>query len=155
MVDFESYFQFGPRNNLLGTLTVDDSSGECLCTHCSRNDALAATYCRSFDKAKGGETEEWDDLQYMLCPPRVLGYILHQKQWGQFQLDKITPVTDDSESFKGKLHLRDDAAADGEGIKQLLHSLVSTHGQGQVKDLVEAKGKGLVVLLYGKPKPAY
>ncbi|KAI8957893.1 P-loop containing nucleoside triphosphate hydrolase protein [Daldinia sp. FL1419] len=49
------------------------------------------------------------------------------------------------------LHLKGDSSLNGREIKDLLLDLVTTHGQGQIGDLVEDKGKGLVILLYGNP----
>jgi hypothetical protein len=149
MVDFESYYQYGPQKVLIGDISIGALWDECSCTQCSNNTALAAAYCRKFDEITGSEPGEWEDLQYMLCPPRVLGYILNDKQWAQLEVDKLERVSADRDAFKSKLHLKGDASLTGEETKDLLMNLVTTHGQDQVADLVENKGKGLVILLYG------
>ncbi|OTB07949.1 hypothetical protein M426DRAFT_317451 [Hypoxylon sp. CI-4A] len=149
MIDFESYYQYGPQQGRIGDILIGNESDECTCPQCSNNVALAETYHRNFDEDKG--TEEWVSLQYMLCPPRILGYILREKQWAQLQINSVKPIKDDDSAFRSGLHLKADSSLQGEEIKELLLSLVKTHGQGQVADLVEEKGKGLVILLYGDP----
>jgi hypothetical protein len=151
MVDFASYYEYGLDEGYIGDELISRESGECPCKDCSSNEKLEKLYCRKFDEATGDKLEKWDDLQYILCPPRLLGYILREKQWAQLDLEKIKPTKDDVAVFEKMLHLKStpDSSLDEAEIKKLLMSLVETHGQDQVQDLVEDKGKGLVVLLYG------
>jgi hypothetical protein len=147
MIDFASYYLHGPQQRRIGDIIMGDESDECTCPHCSNNHALAETFHRNFDDPG---TDEWDNLQYMLCPPRILGYILREKLWAQLHINDVSRIRDSDAAFKSKLHLRGDSSLSGEETKDLLRDLVITHGQGQVADLVEAKGKGLVILLYGQ-----
>lgn len=153
MVDFESFYQYGLEQSYIGDIIIGRQSKECLCYHCTGNEILDDLYCRRFDKATGDAQDKWDDLQYILCPPRVLGYILQDKRWAQLDLEKIKPAKDDADAFENKLHLKGapDSSLEDHEIKKLLMDLVKTHGQGQVRDFVEDKGKGLVILLYGMP----
>lgn len=81
MVDFESYFRYGPESAQVGALTPCDS-GECGCLDCHSNKPLRAGFRTRFDET-ASQQGDWEEEQYMLCPPRVLRYILRDKQWAQ------------------------------------------------------------------------
>ena len=99
----------------------------------------------------------------MFLPPRLLGYALKEKIWGQFLVDKLEPISPVSEESKDgpfwkELQLDEDA-------KELLMAYMQHHkapsssktGQTSVNkdakafDIIEGKGQGLVVLLHGPP----
>ena len=151
MVDYESYFRYDPPFARVGT-HMPDNSKECSCSHCLSNDGLRQKYRNRYDELKSQEGE-WDPEQYLLCPPRVLGYILRDKQWAQLlatQLDDI-PDKDESNSWNDRLKL-----PDGEKTKTMILDLVKGYGTASassdglvVDDIVADKGKGLVILLYG------
>lgn len=100
----------------------------------------------------------WEDEQYLLCPPRVLGYILKEKQWAQLQVNLIQDIPDKGDpddAWNSRLRL-----ADGDRTKNMLLDLVSSHISSskteeaserglEVDDIIPGKGKGLVILLYG------
>jgi len=100
------------------------------------------------------KTHEPGPDEFLLYPPRILGYSTREKIWGQFSVDKTSDVPDPSISlFEEKLQLDED-------YKIMIKALVEEHGArgGQndpnrvkVKDVVEDKGKGLVLLLHGPP----
>lgn len=85
---------------------------------------------------------------FLVTPPRLLGYATRQRIWGQICLDWAAPKKPaDKEVFLRKLQLnsRD---------KNMVLSLVEAHMESKekkVKDIVENKGKGLVLLLHGPP----
>jgi hypothetical protein len=119
---------------------------------------LRSRYRTDFDK--NPDKRNWDDEQYLICPPRVLGYILQDKQWAQLQVSLLEDVKHDDveDAWTKRLVL---ANSD---TKRLLLDLVDTHtsptttwgAKGdkektlEVDDIVPGKGKGLVILLYGK-----
>lgn len=157
MVDFESYFQYGPataNNGQLEKMTVDT---DCMCLDCQNNPELSKKYRMQFDQLQSQYGDEaWDDEQLMLCPPRVLGYILRAKQWAQLEVDRIAmlPPSDNSGPWS-RLKLVDE-----EHTKDLLLNLVKSHVSSslgvnsgktglEVDDITPGKGKGLVILLYG------
>lgn len=154
MVDFESYFQYGPATAQVGSLFPNQSLSECECQDCKDNEGLTRNHRTRFDN----QDTNWEDEQYILCPPRVLGYILRDKQWGQLDVDTLDqiPPTDLEDAFNKKLHLQGKA---GEKTKRMLMHLVKTHGESamsaedndhyRMNDIVADKGKGLVILLYG------
>lgn len=153
MVDFESYFRYGPAIASVGFVQAADYT-LCNCQDCQENVAMARCFRTRFD-TRGRQNDDWEDEQYLLCPPRVLGYFLRDKQWAQFQVTllKKIPMKDPNDSWSKRLKL-----ADGDETKKLILDLVSTHGSGEsslgkhgleVNDIVPNKGKGLVILLYG------
>ena len=153
MVDFESYFRYGPSVAHVGFLIPDSDDLECGCIDCRENEALKAAYRTRFDEEERQEGK-WEDEQYMLCPPRVLGYILNDKQWAQLQVSSLQsiPEKEPNDSWYTRLKL-----ADGEKTKNMILELVKGHGTSnstrddglEVDDIISKKGKGLVILLYG------
>lgn len=130
-----------------------------MCSDCEQNEGLTAKYRTSFDKIEMQNQAVWDDEQYMLCPPRVLGYILRDKQWAQLQVTLVEeiPLQDLGNSWHSRLRLADD-----DKTKDLLFDLVRSHISStpketmdstdiglEVDDITPGKGKGLVILLYG------
>ena len=149
MVDAKSYFQYSSDIAPLGKEVPSDDGG-CECEACQQNTSLADLYKFHYDKATG--YEEWEPLQLQLCPPRILGYLLKDKQWAQLKIDGIKEILRNpvKAAHPSELHL-----ADGNNTKDLLLKLVAKHGldeeqQFVVDDIVTTKGKGLVILLYGR-----
>ncbi|KAK7981177.1 hypothetical protein PG989_013634 [Apiospora arundinis] len=156
MVDYASYFQYGPDRGRNGALSPGDSNLNCVCSDCMANEGLMTRYRIRFDKR--AEEKEWADEQYALCPPRVLGYILRDKQWAQLQVDKVQSISHDetSDAWNSRLKLAN------KDTKLMLFDLVRSHNaknrdgkdeieELEVDDIVPGKGKGLVILLYGPP----
>lgn len=153
MVDFESYVRYGPAVAKIGPLMPLVDSGECACLDCQRDNTFRKIFRVGFDDDES--QEKWEEEQYMLCPPRILGYLLGDKQWAQLQVTglKDIPKVDLNHSWdRVKL-------ADGEETKQMILNLVNGHGAPnsrdeesglEVDDIVAKKGKGLVILLYGE-----
>ncbi|KAF5229970.1 hypothetical protein FAUST_10062 [Fusarium austroamericanum] len=166
MVDYESYFEYGGTMVRNGFLQSDDTQ-DCLCTDCQTNTGLCARYRTHFDEKKFIEKEEWDEEQYLICPPRVLGYILKDKQWAQLQVTSLSrPSQRDDDELLSRLKLADDKPSKKgkeESTKALLLDLVRSHTSTTVKadakeeeglnvdDIIPDKGKGLIILLYGPP----
>jgi hypothetical protein len=167
MVDYQSYFHYGPpsaRNGLLKPITNDPP---CMCDDCRGNTGLASKYRTHFDTELAQKRNIWEDEQYMLCPPRVLGYVLGEKLWAQLAVHGVHKLPDDDTetAWSSRLQLADDR-----NTKQFLHDLVSSHISSsssssslnaeetgetglEVDDIIPGKGKGLVILLYGKNFP--
>lgn len=133
MIDFESYFRYGPalaRIGELGPADIDD----CGCYTCRQNLPLQEKL-RTRVELVANQKGDWLDEQYMLCPPRVLGYILRDKQWAQLEVSslKTNPKNDIRNPWSERLKL-----ADGGETKQI------------ILDLVSSQVKGLITLLYGE-----
>ena len=161
MVDFLSYFQYGPSTKRLGGLESQTQTWmDCACSDCAKNKELNTKFRMHFDKPRIQRKKEWEEEQYLICPPRVLGYILKDKQWAQLQVTNLTeiPPSDNDNSWNTRLQLADDKKKNG--TKNLLFDLVRSHissstdddnedGGLEVNDIVPEKGKGLIILLYG------
>ena len=153
MVDFESYFRYGPSIAYVGALRPDNDYSECACVDCRENEGLKAQYRTRFDD-EAHQKGKWEDEQYLICPPRVLGYLLRDKQWAQLQVSLLgkIPDNDPTNSWVTRLKL-----ADGDETKNMILDLVKGHGTSdptrddglEVDDIIARKGKGLVILLYG------
>ena len=104
---------------------------------------------RQADRVEKNPSEE----DFLLFPPRFLGYSTKEKMWGQFSVEDTEQAKGKNPKvFQEKLELNDQ-------YKKMIQALVNEHeGKGQekdgdkaqVKDLVADKGKGLVLLLHGK-----
>ncbi len=149
--------RYGSDVSQIGDEPVSADIDECRCSDCDKSEGLKERFKPHWDGMTGSKDEEWEPLQTMLCPPRVLGYVLKDKRWAQFNVDNLNDIPDESyESVMSRLHLVGENA--GAEIKELLYGLVKHHGGGTAKrdnksyvidDIVAEKGKGLVFLLYG------
>ncbi|KAI5460478.1 hypothetical protein BGZ63DRAFT_464601 [Mariannaea sp. PMI_226] len=174
MVDYESYFQYGGADGRNGPLRSSGVAISCACSDCKANSGLAAQYRTHFDVPEVANKEEWEDEQFLVCPPRVLGYILKEKQWAQLQVRSLRRPTDEGTdgAWYSQLKLADDfensrpkrgKERSDNSTKKLLLDLVNSHisktiineeddeEQLEVNDMIPGKGKGLVILLYGPP----
>ncbi|KAA6410582.1 MAG: hypothetical protein FRX48_06004 [Lasallia pustulata] len=155
MIDFLSYFQYADKVARLGDLKpTSDDDDECGCPTCRGNKELSDLLKFNFDEQK--KEDDFEDLQYMICPPRVLGYVIERKMWAQLQVDEVKDVKNEnaSDTFDNKLQLEDDT-------KDIIKNLVTSHEQGKeekngkrtkgIQDFVQGKGDGLVILLHGPP----
>lgn len=114
MVDYGSYFQYARAEGRNGALEPANVGPGCMCSDCQGNEGLDQRYRFRFDRNAG--TKEWEDEQYLICPPRVLGYVLADKEWAQLQVTALTAITtssrkDMSTEFS-RLRLADDANED-------------------------------------------
>ncbi|KAI9845158.1 MAG: hypothetical protein M1837_005043 [Sclerophora amabilis] len=154
MVDFLSYFQYADKVARLGDLKSCAEDDECGCPTCRENKELSDLL--KFDYDGRTREDEFETMQYLMCPPRVLGYVIERKMWAQLQVDDVKPVeiANAGDTFDKKLKL-------DEGTKDLLRYLVTNHEDGKktkdgkrikgIQDIVQGKGDGLVILLHGPP----
>ncbi|MCJ1437027.1 hypothetical protein MMC27_006412 [Xylographa pallens] len=151
MVDFGSYVQHGPPYEYyppMGDLEFTEDDGTCQCALCAANMALRASQKPHYDHAKN--TDGFEDTQYLICPPRVLGYHLNGKRWVELDVRLVSEIEHltDASSFR-QLELNPVQ-------KELIKKLVKSHASGTEKtpfmrDLMKGKGNGLVILLHGPP----
>ncbi|KAL2209665.1 hypothetical protein CC79DRAFT_1271386, partial [Sarocladium strictum] len=87
---------------------------------------------------------EMTEADFMLCSTRVAGYSLRENAWKEFGIDQIGNITFNSQAFESLIL--------PSAQKQQLLSLVHAHEDNDTSfdDLIEGKGRGLVVLLYGE-----
>ncbi|RYO75238.1 hypothetical protein DL766_005374 [Monosporascus sp. MC13-8B] len=149
---------------------VERGGHGCACWDCQQNTGLAQRYRTSFDNREVAHAKDWNPEQYLICPPRVLGYLLQEKQWAQLKVSQLKPLPpeDNEDAWNSGLKLADDVDRDIEkkgkkdnnSTKALLLDLVRSHTSATVRksedeetlevdDIKSGKGKGLVILLYG------
>lgn len=151
MVDFSSYLQHGPpfaKFPPMGEVKfLEDDDGTCKCGTCVSNDKLRENQKLHYDRVK--PDDQWEEIQFLICPPRVLGYHLKGKIWVELDVEKVAGIKNlkDSTSFES-LEL-------AKGQKSLIKQLVACHASGKdnkdrsMTDLMQGKGNGLVILLHG------
>jgi hypothetical protein len=155
MIDFEAYLEKGPLVAQVGSIWPDDENPpQCSCNECQDNTLLNERFRARYNEEKF-QQGDWEEEQYMLCPPRVLGFALRERQWAQLDLLNLTrlPTKNPDDAWSTRLRL-----ADGDRTKDMIRDLVLGHGKLdspddsrlEVDDIVAKKGKGLVILLYGK-----
>lgn len=151
MVDFEAYVQHASINVPLGPLEPSIRESECGCSTCQKNDILRKTLKFDYDKVKASvPLDKWEEDQLLICPPRVMGYAMRPGQWAQLQVEEVNTavINPEADAFDHKLSLN-------EKTKKLIKDLVVNHEKGKKRDgkglddLVEDKGKGLVLLFHG------
>jgi hypothetical protein len=89
------------------------------------------------------EDYQLSDYQALLCPARVRGFALTEKQWGFFLVDNVRGIVW-SESVFQRLELEP-------LVKKKVRALVEIHYSNNFDDGIAGKGKGLVFLLHGPP----
>ncbi|KAL8714529.1 MAG: hypothetical protein Q9220_001477 [cf. Caloplaca sp. 1 TL-2023] len=152
MVDFGSYLQHGPDFTdypPMGNIEYgEEDNGACKCDQCLQNDDLKTNQKLHYDGVK--TANDWEETQFMICPPRVLGYHLRSKRWMEFGVDNVKDIEKlkDSTAFRG-LQL-------AKSQKTLIEQLVKTHASATdrdptMRDHMQGKGNGLVILLHGGP----
>ncbi|RYC56990.1 hypothetical protein CHU98_g9218, partial [Xylaria longipes] len=90
-----------------------------------------------------------DDLYFQVVSKVVAGFILSQRRWGHFHVEKLCDVKFDKEAFK-YLVLDDEIKTT---VKRLLGKFASVDGHVSAwpSDFVKNKGQGRVFLLHGSP----
>ncbi|KAL9082277.1 MAG: hypothetical protein Q9165_008922, partial [Trypethelium subeluteriae] len=111
-----------------------------------------------------GKAFSENETRLLFLPPRLLGFALKDKVWGQFLVDNLTLLSfsdnqEQSDPFWGELQLENES-------KELLMAYVEHHrapssrgpsGQetsgtdSKAFDVIEGKGQGLAILLHGPP----
>lgn len=107
-----------------------------------------------------GKTFTENEERLLFLPPRLLGFALKDKVWGQFLVTKLEPVSgqrEQVEPFWDELQLEKES-------KDLLMAFVRHHEARTLRsygeeegidakafDVIEGKGQGLAILLHGPP----
>lgn len=129
---------------------VANFAAHCACQICQTSILMWKTL---EDESEGTDFEKFEDVEERLLflPPRLLGHALHDKLWGQFLVSKLKRVESvNVEPFETELQLDTDN-------KQLLEAFIKNHKRAaigkdaKVFDIIEGKGQGLIIMLYGPP----
>jgi len=155
MVDFGSYVQHGPSESIpIGELTLadEDEDDECRCAVCMADGGPKDNQKYDWD-ANDGTKENFCREQYLICPPRVLGYHLMEKKWVELRVDRVQDIE------KRQMTNAFDKLQLTQKKKDLIRELVWSHTNDKImemssprskmNDLTKGKGEGLVILLHG------
>ncbi|KAI0976821.1 hypothetical protein F4678DRAFT_468930 [Xylaria arbuscula] len=90
-----------------------------------------------------------DDLYYHVISKVIAGFILSERRWGQFHVEKLRDIRFDKEAFK---YLVLDYEIKST-VKALVGKFASADGHVSAwpKDFVKNKGQGRIFLLHGSP----
>ncbi|KAK1623850.1 P-loop containing nucleoside triphosphate hydrolase protein [Colletotrichum phormii] len=166
MVDFEAYLQYSPFSSNpgpMGSANFSRRDNECRCSICVANAALRDSQKMIWDGVK--TRDHFEDLQFKLCPPRVLGYHLDSRTWLELNVGSyIASQADGAQEWESCIkdikELRSSDAFNKLQLlptqKSLIKDLVRCHSSGtsskpMMTDIIKGKGKGLVILLHGPP----
>ncbi|KAK4446488.1 transitional endoplasmic reticulum ATPase 1 [Podospora aff. communis PSN243] len=148
LVDPDAFIQYGTSYPPLGELYQPEA------VYIDELQTNTEDYVEFAEKVKKMDLHkplDTADDNFVIFPPRVLGYATREKVWGQFGLHLMSDRPDrQPDKFDDNLQL--DAK-----YKSLIKALVQSHEQAaehhgkQVEDVVRDKGKGLVLLLHGPP----
>lgn len=99
----------------------------------------------SIRKTAGAQAGDLTDFQHMLCTPLLRGYSITSKQWLAFYIDNVTPINWNAQAFEGLVL--------PERQKKLVLALSKTQATAKntFDDIVQGKGKGMILLLSGPP----
>lgn len=163
MIDALSFRQHGPGKHYqrpqqmpMGKVRFS-SIEECRCAICQQNDFLAESQRTTYDmEPEYVEKGFKEEMQYLICPPRVLGFHLSSKRWVELKVDSVQEAERivDTGAFEN-------LKMESYKSKALLKNLVTSHwkkrrsdNKGKMRDLIKGKGESLVILLYGGYDPA-
>ncbi|KAL4733400.1 P-loop containing nucleoside triphosphate hydrolase protein [Aspergillus similis] len=154
MVDHKSFIQYAAFNDIapMGDLEISDDRYECTCSECRANRELKNMMKFNYDDVKPDAA--FEDDQYIICPPRFLGYSMREKKWVQMPVNRVEKIKN-----KIKMNAFEKLIMDKDP-KELIKNLVANHEKRKVSDngtkvrpddWFEGKGGGLVILLHGPP----
>jgi hypothetical protein len=135
----------------LGQMKIVTTTKPCDCTLCSHQGRR-----KQFEDgfmSPEPDPKDFDDL-YLLLPPRVHGYLLGRKRWGQIPVDEVEAMADQGapEDTWQTLAL---AKEDKENIQTMAKNYFKREEfdrrkASNILDPIQGKGEGIVILLHGK-----
>ena len=87
------------------------------------------------------------ELDYALFPTFVYGYVLNDRVWAKLDLDLLTEISTTGSMFDA-LHI---PAPHKESLRALTDMCKSRISRRLALDVVPGKGRGIIILLHGKP----
>ena len=87
------------------------------------------------------------ELDYALFPTFVYGYVLNDRVWAKLDLDVLTEISTTGSMFDA-LHI---PTPQKESLKALTDMCKSRISRRLALDVVPGKGRGIIILLHGKP----
>ena len=99
------------------------------------------------------KAEELSDEQKVLLPCQVFGFVLRSRKWATFNIELIDNVkyTDGWSDLVIPNYIRDTVLAMVQNHERAPNRPDALDGTLSAVDLVQGKGKGLIILLHGEP----
>lgn len=148
----------GSDNAYLGEKRRVDTQAALNCRSCATQSRQ--TWMRSFPEVVCGnkvtqDSDSFDDQydHFMLLPSRVLGFLLGRKQWAQFLVENIQKIKQDDTNTDIESQLALPKDLDFEKLQNMVKShsgVVNATDQSSMRDPIDGKGNGLVLLFHGK-----
>ncbi|CAE7069500.1 unnamed protein product [Rhizoctonia solani] len=124
MIDMMSFRRFNPDRDVWNADDLSDSSSQAKQEPPSLNENSPELY---------------------LLPPTVFGWSFELRRWGQFMVEKLSPITFEPNAFTHLVLPEDDK----QFIKALVEARATTEEAPIFEDVVPGKGSGLVMLFHG------
>ncbi|CUA74193.1 Larval serum protein 1 gamma chain [Rhizoctonia solani] len=124
MIDMMSFRRFNPDRDVWNTEDLSDSSSQ-------------------MKRESPSLDENSPDL--CLLPPMVFGWSFELRKWGQFMVEKLSPITFEPNTFSHLVLPEDDK----EFIKALVEAQAVSGEVPAFEDVVPGKGSRLVMLFHG------
>ncbi|KAM7213550.1 P-loop containing nucleoside triphosphate hydrolase protein [Rhypophila decipiens] len=114
-----------------------------LCLHSTKS--IFQNTADDIGKAAMDKDEPPDDDFLAMMPPKIHAFDFTKKSWRLIRVDRITGVTWNKDAFK-RLVVPPE-------IRELIEAAVTVHGHylTTARDIIDGKGRGLLILLHGGP----
>lgn len=105
-------------------------------------------FSRNIPGVHGGSIEELSDEDLMIATPILRGYVLKNKMWASFFLDTVKDIVWSERAFDSLV-----LPTDKQELKSLILAFARSHAKGGnvFDDVIQGKGRGIVMLLSGPP----
>ncbi|KAH9862850.1 hypothetical protein J1614_010943 [Plenodomus biglobosus] len=156
IVDPSSFITYGSDHAYLGEMRRISGEVALNCKECATQ--FRQTWIQSFPNVEcdNKETQDWESFDdqhdhFMLLPSRVLGFLLGKKRWAQFHVEHIHEIKQDIDSdIESQMALPKDLEFGNLQNMVKSHSgVVHATGQSSMRDPINGKGNGLVLLFHG------
>ncbi|KAI1751862.1 hypothetical protein F4782DRAFT_170857 [Xylaria castorea] len=90
----------------------------------------------------------------ILLPPHVYGFVLRTRRWATFDIDRLEEIPPNDEGWNNlviKKYIKDTVLALVKNHERPRGSQAMIQGALSSVDLVQGKGRGLIILLHGEP----
>jgi hypothetical protein len=90
----------------------------------------------------------------ILLPPHVYGFALRTRRWATFDIDRLEDIPPDEDGWKDlviKRYIKDTVLALVKNHERPRDSRKPIDGALSSVDLIQGKGRGLIILLHGEP----
>lgn len=155
-----TFFPGDPREVQEGNPRAN-SSTECIIPGCDGNEFIhddirsdqafarqqIPNYGITSSKFSRNDIGDLAELDYALFPTFVYGYVLNDRVWAKLDLDVLTGISTTGSMFDA-LHIPEPQK---QSIKVLTDMCKSRISRRLALDVVPGKGRGIIILLHGKP----